>query len=182
MAIHAFMHRPIYGGIFGSGRYALATVPCVTRGLHSLQYLVIEPGPGTVISVAEDKTEALSHARQILQATRRLMATEAANDPQMEQGELWPAEAFEQPAVRPPAARPVSRRRAEIYTKCEGKCHYCGSALSLDGKWHVEHALPRALGGLDQVGNLFASCPSCNLSKSDMTALEFVLRDMPGST
>lgn len=180
MQIHAFMHRPIYGGVFGSGRYALATIPTVTRGLHSLQYLVIEPGPGVVISMAEDKTTALSHARQLLQATQRLAVMEAANDPQMTQGELWPVEAFEQPAVRPPNPRPVPRRRADVFAKSGGKCHYCGEVLTLDGKWHIEHALPRALGGLDEIGNLFAACAPCNLAKSDRTALEFLAQTIGG--
>lgn len=180
MQIHAFMHRPIYGGVFGSGRYALATIPTVSRGLHSLQYLVIEPGPGVVISMADDKTTALSHARQVLQATQRLASMEAANDPAMKQAELWPAEAFEQPAVRPPSTRPVPRRRADVFAKSGGKCHYCGTALTLDGKWHIEHALPRALGGLDEIGNLFAACAPCNLAKSDRTALEFVTSGVAG--
>ncbi len=175
MQIHSFMQRPIYGGVFGSGRYALATIPTVTRGLHSLQYLVIELAPGVVISMAEDKTTALSHARQLLQATQRLAAMEAVSDASTRQAELWPAEAFEQPAVRPPNSRPMPRRRADVFAKSGGKCHYCGIALTLDGKWHVEHALPRALGGLDEIANLFAACVPCNLSKRDRTALEFVM-------
>lgn len=178
MQIHSFMQRPIYGGVFGSGRYALATIPTVTRGLHSLQYLVIELAPGVVISMAEDKTTALSHARQLLQATQRLAAMEATSDCATGQAELWPPEAFEQPAVRPPNTRPVPRRRADVFTKSGGKCHYCGITLTLDGKWHVEHALPRALGGLDEIGNLFASCVACNLAKSDSTALEFVVTSL----
>jgi hypothetical protein len=36
--------------------------------------------------------------------------------------------------------------------------------------------LPRALGGLDDVGHLVAACAPCNLAKKDRTALEFVAR------
>lgn len=172
MATSAMLHRPIYGGVFGRGRYALATLPVVDRGLHVLQFLVIEPGPGVVLSVAGDKVEALSAARRLLQATELLgRADREAAARSGEQQDLWPREAFEQPPVR---ERQISRRRVEVFNRCNGRCHYCSTPLTLDGKWHVEHALPRALGGLDEISNLFASCPACNLAKSDRTALEFV--------
>ncbi len=51
---------------------------------------------------------------------------------------------------------------------------YCDTTLSLDGKWHVEHQLPRALGGADDALNLVAACIKCNLAKADRTALEFI--------
>lgn len=177
MSTSALLHRPIYGGIFGRGRYALATLPTVDRGLHALQYLVIEPGPGVVLSVADDKVMALSAARRLLQATAQLSRVEGlARTASGLQQDLWPAEAFEQPPVRAISARPVSRRRVDVFNRCSGRCHYCSTPLTLDGPWHVEHALPRALGGLDEISNLFASCPTCNLAKSDRTALEFVAR------
>lgn len=175
MGNSALLHRPIYGGVFGRGRYALATLPTVDRGLHALQYLVIEPGPGVVLSVADDKVVALSAARRLLEATALLSKAEGqARASRDAQQDLWPAEAFEQPPVRALPTRPVSRRRVDVFSRCGGRCHYCSTPLTLDGSWHVEHALPRALGGLDEISNLFASCPSCNLAKSDKTALEFV--------
>ena len=164
---HSLRHRPIIGGIFGAGRYALASTPCVVRGLHAVRYFVIEPASGAVFSLAEDKTEALDAARVMLQAN------DALDAPVVRQGELWPAE---HPRVRPivDRRRPVSRRRRDIYAKCSGRCHYCSGALQLDGAWHVEHMLPRALGGADEASNLVAACVRCNLAKRDRTALEFV--------
>jgi 5-methylcytosine-specific restriction endonuclease McrA len=73
--------------------------------------------------------------------------------------------------IRPKA---VPRRRREVFEKSGGKCFYCGTALRLDGKWHIEHQMPRALMGPDELLNLVAACVPCNLSKGDSTALEFL--------
>jgi hypothetical protein len=181
MQTSAFLHRPIYGGVFGRGRYALATLPTLDRGLHALQYLVIEPGPGVVLSVATDKVAALASARKLLEATQLLVQAEAsARGAGDNQQELWPMEAFDQPPIRDVVLAPVSRRRREIFEKSGGKCHYCSRPLTLDGKWHIEHAFPRALGGLDEISNLFAACVPCNLTKRDRTALEFVAQNLGG--
>lgn len=167
-------HRPIFGGPFGMGRYALATIPGVSCGLHSLKYLVIDPGPGIVISVAEDKVTALTSAREVLRVTRELESVEAEAARPAQQLQLWPADALESSPASP--RPPVSRRRRQIFDKCGGRCHYCQAQLELAGQWHIEHALPRALGGMDEVSNLFAACVACNLAKRDRTALEFVAR------
>ncbi len=43
---------------------------------------------------------------------------------------------------------------------------------SLQGAtFHVEHVLPRSAGGSDDADNLALACPSCNLHKSDRTAV-----------
>lgn len=168
-------HRPIFGGLFGMGRYALATLPGVSRGLHSVRYVVIEPGPGIVLSIADDKVAALASAREVLRVTRELECAEAGPVCARDQLTLWPEE-IDQPQSRTVLRQPVSRRRREIFDKCGGRCHYCQAQLELSGQWHIEHALPRALGGLDEITNLFASCVSCNLEKRDRTALEFVAR------
>jgi len=164
------LQRPIFGGIFGEdGRYALASMPCVSRGLYATRYMVVQPQAGVVLSMSEDKVEALALARQRLTA---------ANDKQTfhqhtaTQGELWSDEPLLTPSPAP--ARYVSRRRRSIFEQSQGRCHYCGAALDLTGKWHIEHQLPRALGGTDEGLNLVAACVPCNLSKSDRTAIEFV--------
>lgn len=160
--------RPIFGGVFGMrGDYALATVPCVSRGLHAVRYLVIDPRVGAVLAIAERKAEALEEARQLLRASAPL-----SDDASWQQSKLWPEEAT--PQAAPHVVRPVSRRRREIFDKSAGRCHYCRTPLTLDGQWHIEHMLPRALNGGDALGNLVASCPPCNLAKGDRTALEFV--------
>lgn len=164
------LQRPIFGGVFGdNGHYALASVPCVSRGLYATRYMVVQERAGLVLSMSEDKVEALALARERLHA---------ANDkhvmtPTMTvQSELW----IDEPLLSlPPATLPyVSRRRRAIFEAAAGRCHYCGVSLELTGAWHVEHQLPRALGGGDAGLNLVAACVPCNLGKSDRTAIEFV--------
>lgn len=167
-AVDRMKQRPIYGGVFGKGRFALASMPCVSHGLHATRYMVVEPQAGAVLSMAEDKVEALAGARRVLSS----VSDDAANEPIPQQLEIWPV--LEQPEPAPEPVRQVSRRRREVFDRSEGRCHYCGAALTLDGKWHVEHMKPRALGGGDDPLNLVAACVSCNLEKSDLTALEFV--------
>lgn len=48
-----------------------------------------------------------------------------------------------------------------LFRKSGWKYRYCGAALTLDGEWHIEHALRRALGGMDEVGNFSpTACPA----------------------
>ncbi len=169
-------HRPIYGGIFGDGLYTMASVPAIERGLHTVNYLVVQPRDGLVLAIASDRGEALAAARRRLRDTG--WQAEAANDAQYpRQGELWPE--HESPAA-PAATRHVSRRRREIHERSQGRCMYCETALQLDGPWHIEHQLPRALGGDDRPLNVVAACVACNGRKSDRTALEFVAAGRPG--
>jgi hypothetical protein len=163
------LQRPIYGGVFGEGRYALASMPTVARGLYAVRYMVVEPQDGLVLSVADGKVEALAMARERLQAANDHRIPDAPA-PQV-QGELWPAAPLPEPRRASPY---ISRRRRTVFEASHGKCHYCGEAIELTGKWHVEHQFPRALGGGDGALNLVASCVRCNLAKGDRTALEFV--------
>lgn len=176
MTSPALLRRPILGGVFGAGRYALATVPCVVRGLHAVRFMVIEPSSGAVLSLADSQVTALERARQCIRDTQRLgleASQRLGRDPR--QVELWP---LQLEPVRPviERSRPVSRRRRDVYSKSMGRCHYCEAPLQLDGVWHVEHMLPRALGGADEIRNLVAACAPCNLAKRDQTAIEFVVK------
>lgn len=172
----ALLQRPIFGGVFDAGRYALATVPCVVRGLHAVRFMVVEVRTGAVLSLADDKTTALTAARGAIKTNARLEAqTSLEADRDTRQAELWPGDG---PSMRPivERRRPVSKRRRDIFAKSAGRCHYCDGVLHLDGVWHVEHMLPRALGGGDDASNLVAACSGCNLRKRDLTALEFLAR------
>ena len=162
------LQRPIFGGAFGQGVYALATLPTIANGLHAVRFMVIDPRRGTVLSVADDKLAAMAGARRLLVG---LPASGAANDARWQQRALWP----ELHVDRPPKVRVIARRRREVFARSEGRCHYCCAVLTLDGRWHVEHQVPRALGGGDQAHNLVAACAPCNLAKRDRTALEFVM-------
>jgi hypothetical protein len=169
-------YRPIYGGIFGkSGEYTLATMACVERGLHSVRYMVLHPRSGGVLSVANDKTEALAQARRVLKAAATLTAS---NDESFVQASLWADSEMPEP-VPGAQAKPkaVPRRRQEVFDKSDGRCFYCGKTLRLDGKWHIEHQMPRALMGPDELPNLVAACAPCNHAKRDRTALEFIAQN-----
>jgi hypothetical protein len=134
--------------------------------------MVIEPRAGSVLAQADDKLGALASARRLLRATTAL-AQRMGSEGLGEQAALFPLE--EWPALAPGASRrPVSRRRREIFERSHCRCHYCSTPLTLDGKWHIEHMVPRALDGDDGPINLVAACVRCNLEKSDRTALEFV--------
>lgn len=166
--------KPLLGGPFGTqGRFALATVPCVDRGLHSVTFAVMEPEAGRVLSVAPVKAEAIAAARHLIKATAQLTAP--TSEPAPIQLGLWGDDLdIEQIEEAPPKARPISRRRRSIFELSNGRCHYCRTPLTLDGTWHVEHMLPTALGGTDDPSNLVAACAPCNLKKRDRTAIEFI--------
>ena len=166
-------HRPIFGGVFGTGQYEMATTPCVANGLHAVKHMVIEPRAGLVLSMSLDKREALTTARRLLKAATTLgrhgaqVFTQEPN-----QTALWADDELPIPEIR----QAVTRRRREIFDKSAGRCHYCCEPLKLDGKWHVEHQMPRALGGADDLANLVAACTKCNLEKGDRTAIEYVMQ------
>lgn len=166
--------KPLLGGPFGTqGRFALASVPCMDRGLHSVTFAVTEPEAGRVLSVAPVKTEAIAAARSLIKATAELSAPPAEQG--WSQGGLWDDLPAEEEVQQPPRyPKPVSRRRRGIFDLSNGRCHYCRTTLTLDGTWHVEHMLPSALGGTDDPSNLVAACAPCNLRKRDRTAIEFI--------
>lgn len=172
MSTPGLLQRPILGGAFGTGRYVLATRPCVANGLHAVRYMVLDPRAGTVIATADTKTEALQAARRALKFNQSVSAGAPAAPPPS-QATLWPVTDLDSGAP-PVRLRPVSRRRRDVFEKSEGKCHYCSRPLVLDGLWQVEHMMPKALGGADEISNLVAACPPCNLAKRDKTAVEFV--------
>lgn len=65
--------------------------------------------------------------------------------------------------------RKFSRReRIALFLASGGRCARCGVAL--DRGWHADHMQPFARGGLTDVINGQALCPSCNIKKgADMT-------------
>jgi hypothetical protein len=163
--------KPLQGGLFGQGEYALASMPCVARGLHAVRYLVIQPRAGTVLAVAEDKGDVLAAARRVIVATGDLSA--ASDEPS--QAKLWADAEMPIPDVQSAAPAPVSRRRREVFERSQGRCFYCETTLQVDN-FEVEHMRPRALGGGDDLLNLVAACRRCNRQKADRTALEYLAR------
>lgn len=60
----------------------------------------------------------------------------------------------------------------ELYAEQNGCCHYCGTALGL--AYHVDHRIPLSREGSNDKANLALTCQSCNLSKGDLTDVEFI--------
>jgi hypothetical protein len=62
--------------------------------------------------------------------------------------------------------------REAISARAGGRCEYCQMHQSLQGAtFHIEHVIPRVLGGTSDLTNLALACPSCNLHKGDRVAV-----------
>ncbi|MGH8222270.1 MAG: HNH endonuclease [Woeseiaceae bacterium] len=69
-------------------------------------------------------------------------------------------------------------RRKEIFKKTNGRCHLCGRRIALKnygeqdarGAWEVDHSVPRAEGGSDNLNNLVPAHIECNRSKQDTSS------------
>lgn len=62
--------------------------------------------------------------------------------------------------------------RLMLFGNTDGKCWYCGIDLDLD-TFHIDHVVPRRHGGTDDLSNLVASCPPCNMSKGANSLEQF---------
>jgi len=61
----------------------------------------------------------------------------------------------------------VEGYRQLVVARAGGACEYCRLLQDATGiAFHLEHVLPRMLGGQTVLMNLALSCPGCNLSKS----------------
>lgn len=61
----------------------------------------------------------------------------------------------------------------DMARKCQNdRCWYCGNPFG-DQTPHLEHQVPRALGGRNNIANLVLACAPCNLSKGARTVTEF---------
>ncbi len=64
----------------------------------------------------------------------------------------------------------------KLYLKQDGKCALCGDDIIFDTqKTHIDHIVPRAKGGEDEIDNFEFACSVCNYAKRDMSLKEFVL-------
>ena len=63
---------------------------------------------------------------------------------------------------------PHGELERQVEQRASGRCEYCLMHQSLQGAtFHVEHVIPRSLGGASSLENLAWACPSCNLHKSN---------------
>lgn len=60
--------------------------------------------------------------------------------------------------------------RQLVAARAGGACEYCRLVEMATGvTFHIEHILPRWLGGETVMSNLALSCPGCNLAKAERT-------------
>ena len=67
---------------------------------------------------------------------------------------------------------PTAQQKVDLYFKADGKCRYCNSPLGTDAQ--VDHAIPVARGGSNDMENLDLICPRCNQEKGDKTPEEYI--------
>jgi 5-methylcytosine-specific restriction endonuclease McrA len=60
----------------------------------------------------------------------------------------------------------VATRRQRVYRRDNGRCRFCGVALSRN-EFTLDHLLPRCRGGPDWDVNLVVACTACNNEKGD---------------
>jgi hypothetical protein len=169
--------RPIAGGApFDDGNFEMGSQVSVEAGLDSVSYFVRHRKSRMVWAITSSKSGALQSARELL---LRLTQDDVTACVQAFHEEVRvamsrlpvPADLAEAVAARD---KPIPKRRRRIFEEAGGECFYCRSALELDGKWHIEHRMPRALNGTDAPNNLVAACVSCNMKKRDRTDVEFL--------
>lgn len=175
--------KPMYGGVFGEGDFSLTSVVIAMRTEHSIWFLVTHTPTGFPFTLASTRDEAVSAARDLLTPENKrlllrhvavLLENQRVAEREAEENSRRAmAEVIRKAQKRDGRARNIPRRRKRIFEESEGKCHYCATALTLDGEWHIEHKFPKALGGTDEPNNLVASCIPCNKEKIDTTDVEF---------
>lgn len=63
--------------------------------------------------------------------------------------------------------RPLSTtQRLELFLAAKGHCQRCGWRLQPGSRWEVDHVVPLALGGRDEVCNLQVLCVACHGGKT----------------
>lgn len=171
----------ILGPAFSGGEFYLAVRPDFLHrklfGPPRPQYWVYEKPSGLIVAWERSgKALSLAAARSVLtdispEVLQHLKAWHAEKRAAKETREaILRAQSLKQ---RSPKPKTIGRRRREIFAAANGRCHYCQAALVLTGDWHVDHKMPKALGGSSDPINLVASCGPCNRAKKDKTDLEF---------
>lgn len=61
-----------------------------------------------------------------------------------------------------------------LIEKQDRRCVYCRSDITAG--YHVDHVMPLALGGSNDLSNLQVLCPTCNLSKGALHPAEYEIR------
>lgn len=185
-AIEICQSKPLLGGAFKCGDFRLGWIfgyrHCTLMGPDRPEYFVYEAASELAFTwaVAEPSSYVIEGARIRIQLIgddylAEMLATGRAELAEWRAREA--AEAAEREAERLAKAalkiKKLPKRARLVFEASGGKCHYCGCTLELGGKWHIEHKMPRALKGGNEMHNLVAACVPCNLRKRDKTDLEF---------
>jgi 5-methylcytosine-specific restriction endonuclease McrA len=56
--------------------------------------------------------------------------------------------------------------RAEIFLHHKGKCHLCTRRIGNKEPWEVEHVIPKAMGGTDDIENTKPAHVDCHAGKT----------------
>lgn len=78
------------------------------------------------------------------------------------------ARSSRQTARRRGAAGLARGRTTDLFARSDGKCYLCGHLLDVND-YHVDHIIPIRHGGTHTEENLAATCPQCNIRKSDQS-------------
>jgi hypothetical protein len=164
--------RRVLGGVFGRSNFWSGKV-LIGRPEHRgrVDYHVVERDAGLILGHAHATlADALAEARALIVAMgpvllAKMIADRSAKRPS-------PREIAVAARIKTP--RKISKRARAVFDSSGGKCHYCDTTLTLDGRWHIEHKMPRALFGGSEQENLVAACAPCNHAKRDKTDLEFI--------
>lgn len=146
-------------------------VPCLLNGLYGCELEVAHRGPCEPPRLSQSTTLCLSdfaYRRSARHTGRtRYWFPSALNN--------WYVGASIEAAVRAwSQAQPVGRGwqylRSVVMESHDQTCSYCGERGSdregPDGRrWHVDHVVPVARGGRDEIGNLVLACARCNIRK-----------------
>lgn len=172
--------KPLVGKASGLGGVNIGSVHSVDRGLDVVFYVVIHAQTQTVLGGGYTKSDAINAYRSYVERAGEIrVAQMCARVHADRQAEVAVRQASRKSAIEagPNTHAPVKRiprRRKAIFEKSGGICHYCAAPLTLDGKWHIEHKMPRALMGGNDPSNLVAACVPCNMKKRDRTDVEFI--------
>lgn len=103
--------------------------------------------------------------RRIVELTQRLAKLRQEwNEPVKKTQNRWRAE------MNPP----TSGWKLKLWKRQSGACAYCRGPLW--PRYHIDHVIPRALGGPNHFTNYVIACQPCNLSKHSTPPLEWLER------
>lgn len=58
------------------------------------------------------------------------------------------------------------KKKCRVWEKTGGYCWHCFEALNWD-RYHMDHVVPKSLGGRHSIDNLMPACEHCNLSRNN---------------